>query len=62
MSTTKKDYEAIAAILWRHADNSEDEATRAAVYAVADDLSDHFAETNPAFSHSRFEAAVRGRQ
>lgn len=59
MSTTKKDYIAIAAILRQRAED-EDEAARGAIYAVAGDLADYFAEANPLFDHGRFEAAVKG--
>lgn len=59
MSTSKKDYIAIAAILRQRAED-EDETVRGAIYALAGDLADYFAESNPLFDHGRFEAAVKG--
>lgn len=59
MIASKKDYIAIAAILRQRAEQ-EDEAARGAIYALAGDLADYFAETNPLFDHGRFETAVKG--
>lgn len=59
MSASKKDYIAIAAILRQRADQ-EDETVRGAIYDLAGDLADYFAEVNPSFNHERFEKAVKG--
>lgn len=59
MSTSKKDCIAIAAILRQRAED-EDETVRGAIYALAGDLADYFAEMNPNFDHGRFEQAVKG--
>lgn len=59
MRASKKDYIAIAAILRQRAEQ-EDEAVRGAIYELAGNLADYFAEANPRFDHRRFEAAVKG--
>lgn len=59
MSASKKDYIAIAAILRQRAEQ-EDETIRGAIYDLAGDLADYFAEVNPNFNHERFEKAVKG--
>ena len=59
MSMSKKDFEAIASILRQQADG-EDETARGAIYELAGNLADYFAETNPLFDHGRFETAVKG--
>lgn len=59
MSASKKDYIAIAAILRQRADQ-EDETVRGAIYELADNMADYFAEACPNFNHERFEKAVKG--
>lgn len=59
MSMSKKDFEAIASILRQQADG-EDETARGAIYELACNLADYFAEVNPNFNHERFEKAVKG--
>lgn len=59
MSTTKKDFQAIAGILRARAQATEGHEARETVYAVAGDLADYFADQNPKFDYGRFEAAVR---
>lgn len=59
MSMSKKDFAAIAGILRQQADG-EDEITRGAIYELADNMADYFAEACPNFNHERFEKAVKG--